>query len=48
METKIGTHIQIRSSFSVGNGVNARRNADTNSAKSQSANVDTFAMSSPK
>lgn len=47
METKIGTHIQIRSSFSKGKGGSVRRNADTNSAKTQRTNVDTFAMSSP-
>lgn len=47
METQIGTHIQIRSSFSGGKGVSVRRNSYTNSAKTQSANVDTFAMSSP-
>ncbi|MDE6746237.1 MAG: hypothetical protein K2J72_06315 [Oscillospiraceae bacterium] len=47
METKIGTRIQIRSSFSGGKGGSVRRNADTNSAKAQSANVDTFTRSMP-
>ncbi len=45
METQIGTHIQIRSSFSGGKGVSVRRNADTNYTKARSANVDTFTRS---
>lgn len=48
MEMNLGTHIQIRSSFSGGKGVSVRRNADTNSAKAQRANVDTFARSMPE
>ncbi|MDE7303582.1 MAG: hypothetical protein K2N60_09740 [Oscillospiraceae bacterium] len=46
MEMKVG-HIQIRSSFSGGKGINVSKSADTNSAKAQRTNVDTFAMSSP-
>ncbi len=45
METKIDTHIQIRSSFSGGKSVSARRNVGTNFAETQSANADTFTMS---
>lgn len=46
METQIGTHYQFRSSFSSGGSVSARRNAYTNSAKTQSTNADTFTKSS--
>lgn len=46
MVAQIGSY-QIRSSFSGGGSVPARRNAYTNSAKTQIANADTFAMSSP-
>lgn len=46
METKIDTHIQIRSSFSGGKSVSARRNAYKNFAETQSTKADTFTMSS--
>ena len=45
METKIGTSFQIRSSFSGGRNVSARRNVYTNSTKTQNANADTFTRS---
>ena len=48
METQIGTHIQIRSSFSKGKNVNVSKYSDTNSAKAQRANVDTFTRSAPE
>lgn len=47
METKIDTHIQIRSSFSGGKSVSARRNVGANSAEKQSTKADTFTRSFP-
>lgn len=48
METQIGTHIQIRSSFSGGKGVYVSKTVDTKSAKVQNANIDTFKRSMPE
>lgn len=45
MEMKIGAYYQLSSSFSSGGSVSARRNAYTNSAKTQSTNADTFTKS---
>lgn len=48
METQIGTHIQIRSSFSGGKGAYVSKTVDTNSAKVRNANTDTFTRSLPE
>lgn len=47
METKIDTHVQIRSSFSKGKSISTGRNAYKNFAETQSANTDTFTRSLP-